>query len=247
MTVRSQGWASAVERLRPGKRSGAGTILTGRYNGKRAAESDGGSVGGLFAVKRRQCESVDFFASSDDTSRMAESENDLKEYRKLLIDNEQDAIDEFDKAIITLSGGALAISFAFIKDIVKPENMIAPRWLLAAWVSWGMSIIFVVAGYYFSHLAMSIAITQVDEGKIRNESRGRWANKLTLALNPIAGFAFILGLILMVVFVNKNFHYVNTTAATAAATVTTTTTTTTTTTEPASPPGGINSTVHTKP
>ncbi len=179
---------------------------------------------------------------------MTESEKALAEYRKLLIANEQDAIDEFDKAIIALSGGALAISFAFIKDIVKPENMIETGWLLWAWVSWGMSIIFVVAAYYSSHVANYIAIKQVDEKKIYSEAPGRRANTVTLVLNPLAGIAFILGLILMVFFVSKNFQHAHTTttAATAAATGTVTTTTTTTTTQPASPSSGTNSATHSK-
>jgi hypothetical protein len=125
--------------------------------------------------------------------------------------------------------------------------MVATGWLLFAWVSWGMSIIFVVAGYYSSHVANYIAIKQVDEKRIDEERLGRWPNTVTLVLNPLAGIAFILGLTLMVVFVNKNFHHANTTATTAAATVTTTTTNTTTTTEPASPSAGTNSPVHSKP
>ena len=40
-------------------------------------------------------------------------------YVKNLLDCEQQAIDQFDKAIMTLSGGAIAISFAFLKDIVR--------------------------------------------------------------------------------------------------------------------------------
>jgi hypothetical protein len=48
-TARSQGWASAVERLRPGW---AGTTLTGRYNGKRAAASAGGDLRPFFIFER---------------------------------------------------------------------------------------------------------------------------------------------------------------------------------------------------
>jgi hypothetical protein len=177
---------------------------------------------------------------------MTESEKALAEYRKLLIANEQDAIDEFDKAVITLSGGALAISFAFIKDIVKPENMVATGWLLWAWVSWGMSIIFVVAAYYSSHVANYIAIKQVDEKKIYSEAPGRWANQATLILNPLAGITFFLGLILMVVLVSKNFQHANTTATATTAAATVTTTTTTTTTQAASPSAGTNSATHSK-
>jgi hypothetical protein len=93
-------------------------------------------------------------------------------------------------------------------------------------------------------VANSIAIKQVDDDEIYSESPGRFANKVTLVLNPAAGIAFILGLILMVVFVNKNLHYETRTSAGKAGA---TTTVTTTTTEPASPSGGTNPAAHSKP
>ena len=47
----------------------------------------------------------------------------LREYRKELIQTVQKLNENYDKLIITLSGGALGLSLAFIKDIVKNEHI----------------------------------------------------------------------------------------------------------------------------
>ena len=90
----------------------------------------------------------------------------LKEYRVYLLDSEQKAQEEFDKTVLTLSGGALGISFAFIKDIVGPHPVVNVGYLFVAWILWGLSVTAVLASYFTSHLALRHAIKQVDRGEI---------------------------------------------------------------------------------
>ena len=61
----------------------------------------------------------------------------LKEYRNWLIAAEQKAQEDFDKTVLSLSGGALGISFAFVKDIVGDQPLIKTKFLLTAWIAWG--------------------------------------------------------------------------------------------------------------
>ena len=42
----------------------------------------------------------------------------LQEYRAHLVSAAQKAQEDFDKTLLALSGGALGVSFAFVKDIV---------------------------------------------------------------------------------------------------------------------------------
>ena len=77
-------------------------------------------------------------------------------YLQSLTKCEQDMIDEFNKAVMTLSGGAIGVSFAFLKDIVKPEDIVNKGWLLTAWVCWGLSVLTVLASFYFSHLVQCL-------------------------------------------------------------------------------------------
>lgn len=58
--------------------------------------------------------------------------------------------DEFDKSLLTYSSGALGLSLAFIKDIVKLDNATALPCLYWSWVFLTMCIILTIASYRFS-------------------------------------------------------------------------------------------------
>ena len=53
------------------------------------------------------------------------------EYRKDLIALEQRAQEAYDTTLLTLSGGALGVSFAFVKDFLGTQAAVRPRWLIA--------------------------------------------------------------------------------------------------------------------
>lgn len=72
---------------------------------------------------------------------------DLTEYRQSLVAAEQTMQGEYDKGVLTLSGGALGISLVFLKDVVGPKPLKEPGFLLASWIVWGLSIGFVLASY----------------------------------------------------------------------------------------------------
>ncbi len=72
------------------------------------------------------------------------------EYRNHLVLAGQKAQEDYDKAVMTLSGGALGISFAFLKDIVGPGDLLNETLLFFAWISWGLSVTAVLFSYYFS-------------------------------------------------------------------------------------------------
>lgn len=54
---------------------------------------------------------------------------ELKKYRSSLIDTLRFLNESYDKLLITLSGGALGISIAFLKDVVKLENVVCQNLL----------------------------------------------------------------------------------------------------------------------
>jgi hypothetical protein len=55
--------------------------------------------------------------------------------------------DEFDKSLLTYSSGALGLSLAFIKDIVKLDNATALPWLYWSWVFLTLCIILTISSY----------------------------------------------------------------------------------------------------
>jgi hypothetical protein len=157
-----------------------------------------------------------------------QSDDDHSDYCRMLMECEQKMIDEFDKAVMALSGGAIGVSFAFLKDIVKTENMTYVPWLLGAWVCWGFSVGCVLTSFYFSHLAMRLSQKQWSSGERDYKKLGGIWNKATLTLNPLGGGLFLIGVLSMIFFVSKNVtaktsttHTKGATNATAAATITT--------------------------
>ncbi len=130
----------------------------------------------------------------------------LEEYRNLLIVAEQKAQEDFDKTVLSLSGGALGISFAFVKDIVGNKPIANSEFLLLSWIAWGLSVTSVLVSFYFSQQALRQAIQQVDAGEIYKQSPGGLFSRLTAILNAAGGLLFLAGVILMVVFVSYNLR-----------------------------------------
>ncbi|MBK8401432.1 MAG: hypothetical protein IPL29_10390 [Propionivibrio sp.] len=128
----------------------------------------------------------------------------MVEYRKWLVAAEQKSQDDFDKTVLTLSGGALGISFAFLKDIVGPQTIVLSGFLLAAWLAWAFSTFSVLTSYYLSHLALRRAISQVDDGTIFKKPPGGVFACLTAILNGTGAVLFLVGVCCITVFTVAN-------------------------------------------
>jgi hypothetical protein len=137
-----------------------------------------------------------------------EDKNDADaDYLKTLVECEHQAIDQFDKTVLTLAGGAFAVSFAFLKEIVKPETVIHRNWLILAWAFWAASLTCTLSSFYSSHLAMRHAQRQFRRG-IRREKNLLGPYGVAIQwLNPTSAVAFIVGLISMSVFVTTNLSH----------------------------------------
>lgn len=129
----------------------------------------------------------------------------LAEYRNWLVAAEQKAQEDFDKTVLTLSGGALGISFVFLKDVIGPNEVQHSGFLLSAWIVWAFSTFSVLASYYLSHLALRRAISQVDKGAIYNQTPGGVFACLTAALNAVGAILFLLGVCFITIFAGINF------------------------------------------
>ncbi|MDR6520587.1 hypothetical protein J2789_003273 [Variovorax paradoxus] len=129
----------------------------------------------------------------------------LFEYRKSLVAAEQKAQEDFDKTVLALSGGALGISFAFLKDVIGSNPVAYPFFLFTAWVTWGFSTFSVLASYHLSHLALRKAIRQVDEGLIYKQRAGAAFAIWTARLNETGAVLFLIGVLCITIFAGFNF------------------------------------------
>lgn len=151
----------------------------------------------------------------------------LKEYRQHLVETLQKVSESYDKTVITLSGGALAVSFTFIKDFVGTNQAENPELLFWSWVLLSISLGSVLLSLFFGTLAFRKAIRQVDDGTIYNSKPGGGFGRMTIILHSSGALFLIVGILLLGSFVYTNLG-VNNNAKKTNATHSTATTKTTT-------------------
>ena len=123
----------------------------------------------------------------------------MEEYRRHLILAEQKAQEDFDKALLTLSGGALGVSFAFVTNVVGSPPYEYFQILLGGWASFVFSLVVVVLSYYFSRQALRMAIREADS-QTASQRPGGIFTFWTEAANVTGALSFFLGLILVGTF-----------------------------------------------
>ncbi len=129
---------------------------------------------------------------------------ELKKYRDEQLAKANAGQNDYDKLVVALSGGALGLSFTFLKDVAKAQASSHPTLLLAAWGCWGLSVAFVLTSIYTGVRALRETVRQIDGGTIYKEKVGRGWSSVTALLNPGAGLLFMLGLVFMMTFVYFN-------------------------------------------
>lgn len=139
-----------------------------------------------------------------------EFQQKIAEYRTLLQEMEQEMQSSYDKAVMTLSGGALGVSIAFVKDFLGKTNPSQPIQngfqLFTAWTCWGISITAILISLFVSACAMRKAIEQTDNRVLYYEKLGGWQDRLTRVLNPVAGLLFMTGVVFIGLFAKNNLH-----------------------------------------
>ena len=131
--------------------------------------------------------------SESSSTRPRVHEAAMARYRDLLVKADLKASEAYDKAVMTLSGGTLAISLTFIKD-VAPSPQPGTIWSLeTAWICLAISILAILFSMLTSRWAIRKAIDQVDRNdKFKGTPGGHFAY-ITKVLNVAAGLAFFGG------------------------------------------------------
>ena len=121
-----------------------------------------------------------------------ERPNALENYRNLLIQLEQKSYEDYDKALLAMSGGALAISLAFVKNIGGNDPVQLRILLIMSWILWTLTILAVLWSFVMSQRALREAVEQIDAGE--NEvTLGGFSDKMTGILNIAGGFFLFVG------------------------------------------------------
>jgi hypothetical protein len=126
----------------------------------------------------------------------------MREYRKFLEQCETEATSDFDKTTVTLSGGALGIAIAFLKE-VPPST---PKWAFTVFAGSMVALVVSLLGVLLSLMAsrksMRYELQCVDgkREKPDGEEAGGWWRSATETFNWIALIFCILGIGLLASF-----------------------------------------------
>jgi len=131
---------------------------------------------------------------------------ELLDHRNLLIDADRESARSFDKAMITLPAGALALTITFIKEISPfPTN----TWLLyIVWGSFILSLLSILISFLTSQSAIKTDIEKLDDelrdiaDELRDNTNDKknYADCWTNLLNMFSIGSFIVGVSFLVVF-----------------------------------------------
>lgn len=135
-----------------------------------------------------------------------EADDGLADYRKQVQDLASRSQEQFDKTVLALSGGALGVSFVFLKDVVGANPIFHPTLLFGAWMSWGGSATAILGSYFVSHMALRHTVKQINQGTIWRERAGGAWTVATGFLNIVGALLFLLGLVLIARFAGANFN-----------------------------------------
>lgn len=119
-------------------------------------------------------------------------------HREHLVQAAQKSQEDYDKTLITLAGGALAVTFGFLKDIVGLSAGGDRTTLLVAWGCWCGSLACTLFSFLISVGALRVAIMELDAG---TPPRGGWRGRYLPPVNFAAGLLFISGVVFVGCFV----------------------------------------------
>jgi len=117
-------------------------------------------------------------------------------YRQWLVEAHQKSSDAYDKAVMTLAGGALGISVAFVHQVAP--NPTHKTWLAWAWGLLAVSLLLIFLSFLASQQTLLREINQRDNKTV-------WPSwdmpgRATTLLNLASGAAFIGGIVCLVRF-----------------------------------------------
>ena len=118
--------------------------------------------------------------------------------------------ENFDKSILSLSSAALGISLIFLKDFVPVGDVTYIDLLFCSWIIFGSAIIFTIASYIFSQIAIDRHINNSEKYYI--DDLDDYFNRINpydiivKVLNRLSGVLFVVGIILTLIFVTTNIN-----------------------------------------
>lgn len=141
--------------------------------------------------------------NSGEQARVDKCDKEIDDIFKRIGDDES----EYDKQLLTLSSGFLAVSLAFIKDVVPLKDAVYLWLLYSSFVMLALCIMLVLFSYQFSISGQLKASDYWENKKSGADEVFPYGHATCVKwLNRIGGFLFGIGVSLVVLFVIFNIH-----------------------------------------
>jgi len=119
--------------------------------------------------------------------------------RERLLASRQANYENLDKAILSLSSGALVLSMAFFKDVVPIELAIRMNFLFGSWILLGLTIGVNLISFWVSQKAHDLRLDEID-GPKRENAYSVWTERL----NRVGIIFFLVAMTSSIFFVIAN-------------------------------------------
>lgn len=133
---------------------------------------------------------------------------EFKDHRERVWEDRQASADAFDKALLTFSSGTLALSLAFIKDLIPLKGAVHVTVLFTSWACFLLCIIVTILSFRFSIAAMDKQLVFLEKYYLQgNQEFLNRKNPWNTAVDAcaITGAVFFFGgLLSTVIFVYSN-------------------------------------------
>lgn len=132
----------------------------------------------------------------------------INEYRKHLWDALRAGQEQYDKYLLTLSSGGLAISLVLIKDVFGKIGLVWPAVLITSWVLFCLCIVSTVASFIASQHCLDRHLKRyescVRSGNYDKMNTPDRLQTLTKFLNWASGIFFFLAIAATITFASRN-------------------------------------------
>jgi hypothetical protein len=153
-----------------------------------------------------------------DDNEVQKRHDDYLKRRDELKTIRMDSFNSFDKAVLSLSTGSLALSITFLEKIGAPFNNFTYVCICLAWIAFFFVILSNLASYHFARANMDKKLEDLDRRYSAELSSGQqdtspevffWQNRATNWCNSVALVSFTLGVMFFVIYImiiqDKNF------------------------------------------
>lgn len=132
------------------------------------------------------------------------------EYRKDLLARQLSNSENFDRSILSLSSGILAVSVAFVRGSTAPQALQHTALLSTSWVAFAVAIVFTLASFVTSQKAIEKHLEFAAQYYLQNQDDALGRNSgfrtATSWLGGLAGISFVVGIGFTIAFAILNLR-----------------------------------------